>query len=70
MSLGVILVWLQPNVGAPPSPEVLEDTKYSSEIKTLQHLISLKQLHYLARKRGQAKLKDLISIFKSVLGRE
>lgn len=44
--------------------EVLGHAKYSSEIKTLQHLISLNELYYLAGKRGQAKLKDLISIKK------
>lgn len=55
---------------APPHLEVVGDAEYSPEIKTCQHLISLHELHYLAEKGGQAKVKGLIHINKIVLRRK
>lgn len=46
---------MSPNLG------VFGDAKYSSEIKTLQRLVYLNEVHSVAGQGSQAELKGLIS---------
>lgn len=50
--------------------EVIGNAKYSPEIETLQHLIHLSEVHYVAGQGSQAKLKGLTSIKKCVCKRK